>query len=166
MTLDIDTDNGGATDGSEDGNKNGRVDAGERNPLVSSDDLIILPLIITNFTVKKCNENVCLFWQTQNEINTNFIEIQKIEDGNSFIRVEDIFTKKQLLNQYYYEDVLKDIVVSSKIFYSLKQVDLYGQTKYSKILLITNSKDDLILVYPNPLNNQFSIHTNQKLTKV
>lgn len=36
--LDPDTDNGGVKDGDEDTNKNGRVDTGERNPLVAADD--------------------------------------------------------------------------------------------------------------------------------
>ncbi len=36
--LEADTDNGGVSDGTEDTNHNGRVDAGERNPLVASDD--------------------------------------------------------------------------------------------------------------------------------
>jgi hypothetical protein len=40
--LDPDTDNGGVKDGAEDGNRNGRVDAGERNPRNPADDLGIL----------------------------------------------------------------------------------------------------------------------------
>ena len=39
--LDSDTDNGGVSDGTEDTNHNGRVDAGERNPLNAADDLTV-----------------------------------------------------------------------------------------------------------------------------
>jgi MYXO-CTERM domain-containing protein len=41
--IDPDTDRGGLRDGTEDTNKNGRVDAGERNPLDPSDDRLPLP---------------------------------------------------------------------------------------------------------------------------
>ena len=60
-----DTDGGGVIDGLEDANRNGRVDAGEINPLLAADDppcSSATPPEVTGVRVRKASGSVSLTW--------------------------------------------------------------------------------------------------------
>jgi hypothetical protein len=65
--LDVDADHGGAPDGAEDRNVNGRVDAGETNPSIGSDDPACAaqpPAELTGLRLAKSGNDVVLTWSS------------------------------------------------------------------------------------------------------
>lgn len=95
-----------------------------------------LPVDILNFYCKVLNKQVELKWETGMEHNNNYFVIEKSMDGITF---SEIGKRPGAINSNSIKTYsFIDYNVSKKAFYRLKQVDINGNSKYSKVLVAKN----------------------------
>ena len=115
-----------------------------------------LPVSLISFTTQKQNNSSLLQWQTSNEINNNYFDIERSLNSKIF---SSIGTKQGLhndgINNYSFIDKapLKGIN-----YYRLKQVDKDGKYTYSGIASVEFLNDGSgFAVAPNPADNIINV---------
>jgi hypothetical protein len=161
-----DTDAGGAIDGREDINKNGRVDLGETNPNNGADDISVLSLNLLSFKVTECNKGICISWETSDEVNVKEIEIQKSYNSLNFLSVKNVEAKNNQKNNYLEIDTIINELKVRKIFYRLKQIDLDGKYKFSNVIPVIITNKNTSDIYPNPISDEFRVESSKKVIGV
>ncbi len=118
-----------------------------------------LPLTLLSFTAQKQIGSALLQWQTTNEINTFYFNIQRSADGLQFTNVGKVYTKGSRSNQnnYSYTDNVSGLQAGN-VYYRLQLVDKDGKISYSSIANIIISEDGAqIVIYPNPAHQFFFV---------
>jgi len=65
-------------------------------------------------------------------------------------------------NHYVFNDT--DLTTGENYLYRIEQVDYDGQSNYSKIITVrAGSSNDQWTIYPNPMQNQITIHSQKLL---
>lgn len=120
-----------------------------------------LPLTFLDFTVIKQNNTAQLNWETTNEVNTAYFNIQRSTDAISFNTVGKVTAKgvSSVNNNYNYADDLIH-VRGGKIFYRLEQADKDGKISYSKVVSIVVESNNKYVITPNPAKNFFTVSGN------
>jgi hypothetical protein len=127
---------------------------------------IPLPVELVTFSSETGNQGLVLTWHTASELNNDYFDIERSENGNMFYsigRVNGHGTKSDPTS-YTFTDMQPVAAVS---YYRLKQVDFDGTFEYSKV--ITGYADKLasrldLSVFPNPIvNQQVTLRGNQQL---
>lgn len=123
-----------------------------------------LPVSISSFSVVREKNNHVVQWQTANEINNAFFEIERSANGIQFSSIAQQQSKAVLGNsttllQYSIDDKNP---LSGINYYRLKQVDKDGKIMYSSIISIKNSQsaNASISLFPNPVKNKLNIQLN------
>src|SRR5690606_6194414 len=114
----------------------------------------VLPLVMLHFEAALQSNTVQLKWQTANEINTSYFNVQRSADSRNFTTVGIVKANNVSgINHYSYEDNSAGIF-SQKLYYRLQAIDIDASSKYSEIKVITigNAKSGIRL-YPNPVYN-------------
>jgi len=115
-----------------------------------------LPIELLNFTATILqNQYVYLQWQTSQEENSDYFDVERSINGTSFIKIDSIKaagTSNTLLS--YASTDSKPIKGIN--FYRLKQVDLDGRFSYSPISIVKFGTNVSPLVYPNPVSSVFT----------
>jgi hypothetical protein len=128
-------------------------------------DTTIVPVELVSFSASLVANVVTLNWSTATELNNHGFEIERstdkgnLPDGKAGWRTIGFREGKGTTSepqQYYYSDKLSDIV-SSELYYRLKQIDFNGSFKYFPNAFgieveITPSVFSLSQNYPNPFN--------------
>lgn len=120
---------------------------------------ITLPLTLLNFTASKQNQDVLLNWQTENEVNTAYSNIQRSIDGTNFNTVGKVTAKGSsvLQNNYNYADAIGGIQ-ASKLYYRLQQVDKDNKITYSNVAAVTiGSITTQLTITPNPASDYITV---------
>ena len=107
-------------------------------------------------------QGIQLEWQTTNEVNNNYFDVERSADGRSFKKVgnaisQPVSTKDSGLKTYRFTDAWAPEGLS---YYRLKQVDLDGTVDYSKILSVSlgeGADRKTITISPNPVQNKVKI---------
>jgi hypothetical protein len=104
-----------------------------------------------------CSENgIELNWSTASEFNSDYFEIQKSKDGNSWRTIQTQVAagiSSSLLN-YSFADFEK----SNGAYYRLNQVDINGDNKlYDPIFVDCEGNASNLTTYPNPSKDGFNI---------
>ncbi len=111
-----------------------------------------LPVGLFNFQGIRQNSNVLLKWNTANEINTSYYEVQRSSNGLEFEAIDNIksFGLTGSGNSY----SMLDNKAGSVNYYRLKIVDIDGKFSYSKIISINiPGLHQKIYVLNNPFVN-------------
>jgi hypothetical protein len=121
----------------------------------------ILPLSLIQFNGVKQNNFSVLGWQTANEQNIDYFELQRNStNGIDFLPVNRIpgINGNATTNTYTYSDDLSGIT-SPVVYYRLKIVDRGGHFKYSPVVVIKINGKDIFRVaaLPNPFGQQLNI---------
>ena len=135
----------------------------------TSDTSHVLPLTLLAFNVVKQGTTAQLAWQTANEVNTSYFDIQRSGDGTQFTTIGKTSAKGNngAKNTYSYSDDVSTIA-SGKLYYRLSMVDKDGAFSYSSIAYITiDNEPTQITVTPNPAHNYFVINksANAEMSK-
>ncbi len=128
-------------------------------------NLSILPLHIINFSVNHVAPNATIKWDVENELQTNYYEVEYSIDGNNFAAINKLDAKNS--NKASYTAVHNTANINSSIFYyRVKQVDKDGKYYYTQTAVIRVSKIQSFTAYPNPftsfVNCSFSSNINEK----
>ena len=115
-----------------------------------------LPVELISFTAtKQPDYSVLLKWQTANEINNAYFEIERSTDAHSFhavAKVNGAGTQSVKQSYQFTDDASADLFTTHQtLYYRLKQVDADGT--YSNSHIVSVSSDDHTApwnVYPNP----------------
>ncbi|MGI8951009.1 MAG: TolB family protein [Chitinophagaceae bacterium] len=121
----------------------------------------ILPLTLINFTAAYEGKTVNLAWQTTQEINSSYFDIERSIDGISFSKIGTIAAKgnnNSVTNYSFSDNALPYKNTQQQIVnYRLKIVDKDGQFTYSKIVSVCFTASSLVRIYPNPAKNILQI---------
>jgi len=113
---------------------------------------ISLPIILTHFSAITKKEHVQLGWTTSSEINNDFFNIERSENGMTFIPICKIAGAGNSTTslEYSFQDTEP---VEGTSFYRLKQTDFDGKHSYSEILRtsFTKNRKASVVMYPNPI---------------
>lgn len=117
----------------------------------------VLPVNLTGFSAQKNNSNVSLQWQTAAESNTINYTVQKSLDSRSFTEIGKLSAKGGQSNSYAFTDA-SGYSLTGKTYYRLKITDINGNYKYSPVVTIYPSDNDMSLsVFPNPAKDLITV---------
>lgn len=127
----------------------------------------VLPLRFISFTAKLCSDNnVCINWQTENEINVATFEILRSADGINFTAIGKVQAKNQPANNYNSEDNLLNSPNQSKWYYRIKQNDKDGKYTTSNVQKVELENTKTSTIYPNPVNEVLHITNIASISSV
>lgn len=127
----------------------------------------VLPLQLTSFTGTKKENKANLYWTTENETDLKNFIIERSTNSNKFIPVGSVEAKNLVQNNYQFCDDLSNLLSTTpNLYYRLKQVDKNGQFKYSNVIRIHLTKEIVIQVAPNPVNQSVSILSTEDIKKI
>lgn len=104
-----------------------------------------LPITLNSFTSEKTNNNsIVLQWETSMEVNNEYFEIQRSNNGRDFEVIGTVYgaVNSFVLISYQFED---RTATGPKVHYRLKQADLNGE--YSMSPVITQKLTDSSVRY-------------------
>ncbi|MFT4667754.1 MAG: hypothetical protein ACI9XB_004728 [Gammaproteobacteria bacterium] len=118
-----------------------------------------LPVELSFFKARLIdNKKVTLSWDTASEVNSDYFEVERSQDGKDFEAIIKTAAKGNLTLVNHYQEIDEEPLTGTS-YYRLKQVDQYGQFEYSKIAvvelippMVTN-----IRLYPNPAVYDFQL---------
>ncbi len=120
-----------------------------------------LPVTMVSFEATRNRNDVLLNWATAQETDNSHFEIERSYTGKNFESIGKVTGNgtSNTLHQYQYED--KDgMLLQTKAYYRLKQVDFDGKTTYTKTVTVSNQQKaakQTLQVQPNPFDQAFSI---------
>lgn len=121
-----------------------------------------LPLTLLNFSGVKQSGIVQLKWQTTNEINTSYYNVQRSTDALHFTTVGVVKSNNiSSINNYSYSDNVAGLSVET-FYYRLQEVDIDARSQYSQIVAIKmNNMKTGISIYPNPARSYINLNSNK-----
>lgn len=123
--------------------------------------LVGLPLNLLNFNGNNNGNDITLAWQTTNEYNHQYFELEKSADGRSFSTLTRAAAQggfSYLPFDYRFRDAAP---LRGANFYRLKMVSTTGAVKYSDIIkVIFGNSGKALLVSPNPALNEITVSTS------
>jgi hypothetical protein len=113
----------------------------------------VLPVLLTSFSASlEKNSSVILKWQTANEQNSDYFQIERSQDGQTFKSIDRVAAagNSALPRNYTFTDK-NPVGRQSKIVYRLKQVDKDQNYFYSEIVSVnlSSSKISMGTLAPN-----------------
>lgn len=117
----------------------------------------VLPITLLNFTATALDKLNQLNWQTAQENNSAYFDVERSTDGQHFTSLGTVGAKgnSSIVQTYSYSDVQP---LQGITYYRLKMVDKDGNFKYSTIKSL--SRNDVTFaasLYPNPTHNTASL---------
>jgi hypothetical protein len=117
-----------------------------------------LPVILNSFTVTCTNEEVLLKWQTAQEQNTAYFEIQSSLNGSSWSAVGRVAARGNSNTAIDYQ--YKDLPAGRK-YYRLRMVDNDEKFTYSPVQTVSCANNSWnITAYPNPASDRIELTIN------
>lgn len=120
----------------------------------------VLPVTLLHFVATLNNKNVTLQWQTTNETNTSYFEIQRSIDGNNFTTFATASAKggNSVLNNYEVNDDLF-FYNNTQVQYRIKMVDINSRFKYSPIqtIKVENQVKSNLKAWPLPFSSTLNV---------
>ncbi len=113
----------------------------------------LVPINLISFTGKEADKRVQLDWVTENEINSDYIVVEKSTDKftfNEITRMNSIGVNGG--NYQHFDNNPADIN-----YYRLKQVDVSGAFKYSNIVTVRFNEKLGFSLYPNPASSSLTV---------
>ena len=119
----------------------------------------LLPVELTKFTASRKGNSAFLLWETATELNANYYEIQRSNDGQIFKAMGQIKAHGTTLEPKHYQ--FMDAQPEKGIqYYRLKIVDNDNTYGYSPIRSVLFDKTLKVWVYPNPFTEKLIVETD------
>ncbi|MBW7890762.1 MAG: T9SS type A sorting domain-containing protein [Chitinophagaceae bacterium] len=109
---------------------------GSLSPFGIAEADIILPVNWISFSGKKEGSGVLLEWITSSENNNAYFDVERSDNGVSFVSIGRVFASRSTDNKengYHFTD---NQFLSGNSYYRLKQVDVDGKSSFSSIIKI------------------------------
>ena len=135
---------------------------------VTSTTQVVLPVNIVSFTGNINNKLVQLNWQTSQENNSSYFEVQRSSNGSNFEPISTVTAKGNIGTISTYQDKDDLFFYTGKVvYYRLKIVDTDGKYKFSKVLVIipnTASTVNTLKAWPLPFTAQLTAGYSSELS--
>ncbi|MFY8128388.1 MAG: LamG-like jellyroll fold domain-containing protein, partial [Chitinophagaceae bacterium] len=114
-----------------------------------------VPLKVIAFVATKKENNTFLKWITENEVNSNYTNVESSKNGLEWDVVGKVKNNNTASkHEYSFTHVLTNSYLSAPtLYYRLQQVDFDGKYSYSEVRTIKQTAKGELSIYPNPLNN-------------
>ncbi len=112
-----------------------------------------VPVTLTGFAAKETTKGIQLNWQTQQELNNAWFDVQHSQDGVRFNTIGRITGagNSAVVKNYQF---IHEGTAPGQQFYRLAQTDIDGKISYSSIVqLSTDKRHNTISISPNPVTN-------------
>lgn len=120
-----------------------------------------LPITLKSFTAKAAGSSVALNWETSSEINGDYFEVEKSDNGQTYYSIGKInaLGNTGIGKSYSFTDN-KPSYYEKPIFYRLKLVDKDNSYKYSDVASVKLKATGLNIVkaYPTIINTNSTIY--------
>ena len=116
----------------------------------------VLPITLSNLSVRNTNNQNQLSWTTETEKNGSLFEIEKSINGKSWAKLGEVASKGNTTRRENY--FFTDENPNPTNYYRLKMVDRDGSYEYSKIVSANNGKSVAVNLFPNPVQERLNIN--------
>lgn len=128
----------------------------------------LLPIELLTFSANWQDETyqtVLIKWQTEQEINNDYFEIERSTDAINFNSIRHVDGAGNSVERISYQETDTEPYQKGPSYYRLKQVDFDGTFSYSQIETL-NAPDglDIINLYPNPVRDALNFTLLSSLT--
>ena len=125
-----------------------------------TDNAFPLPVELVNFNAQLIgNREVSVTWSTLTEINNDYFEVQRSENGTDFVSFSTVDGAGNSQSTLDYS--ITDFSPYNNVtYYRLNQVDFDGSFSYSEIKAVAIDGFQSIYLFPNPTNNIIQVETN------
>lgn len=114
-----------------------------------------LPVVFTKFDAHCTNSGSVISWATESESNSNYYELERSIDGNSWTPVARIKASGTTSTAHTYQ---QSDVFSGTALYKIKQVDLDGHFTYTSIISSNCEFSNLgVVLYPVPARDLLNV---------
>lgn len=120
-----------------------------------SDQSITLPVDLVEFKATDNSDGrVLLKWITASELNSDYFEILRSEDGIDFYSIANVDAQGFSNEIFEYKYVDENAITNRNSYYRLKQLDIDGQYAFSDIETVQAQQFDnsYLNIFPNPAN--------------
>jgi hypothetical protein len=128
---------------------------GSKDPLrfkIISAAAASLPLIFQKVLAYLYNGNPIIEWEIENEESIEYYEIQRSEDGSSFLPIGKNNLNKDIITKYQFRD-LNPVIGNN--YYRISAKEKNGNVLYSKVVqLLMNRTAPEFNISPNPITNR------------
>lgn len=124
------------------------------------DDIVVVkeavtPLQLLQFTVAaNTNGKANIAWQTANEVNTAYFDIEQSANGQAFQTIGRISAATAAASTHHYSYTTEKVLTEGVHYFRLKMVDADGATTYSQAKKLVVSAAITLHTYPNPATHQ------------
>lgn len=127
-------------------------------------DPSVLPVELIRFDAKAVEKQVNLTWETATEVNSDYFELQRSEDGKKWEQIGMVYSagKSKNPNAYSFVDFKPQIGLN---YYRMKMVDRDKTFAYSSIKAVTVVGKEINL-FPNPVSNTLYIDSEVPTTEI
>jgi hypothetical protein len=114
-----------------------------------------LPLTLLSFTGREQNNSALLKWETTDELNVAWFNLERSTDGKAYTAIARIMANNSSAFKHYYE--YKDQLGEAPVYhYRLKITDTDGSFVHSKIVTIhTAAASGKLVLQPNPARDGY-----------
>jgi len=116
----------------------------------------VLPITLSNFSAICIQDYIKLNWSTQSEINNDYFEVERSENGLDFNSITRIDGNGTINVQQNYQYIDEQSLFGTS-YYRLKQVDFDGKVEYFNPIFLDCKKTNNFSIYPNPNNGSFVV---------
>lgn len=128
----------------------------------------ILAVKLLSFKPLKLINGVQLLWETSNELNHAWFEIERSTDAKVFTTIGKVVGSgnSNVNKSYTFYD---NTPISGTNYYRLKQIDYEGVFDYSPVVVVnynlaSNNFSESITIYPNPAADEVNILINKNIS--
>jgi hypothetical protein len=115
--------------------------------------LVVLPILLADFQGYQTGNTVKLVWTSENEVNSNYIMVEKSNDGTNWSELASQKAQGNSNVPTSYSEVDNNPYFGAN-YYRLKMVDLDGQATYSQVIVINFSSGTAVSLFPNPSSGE------------
>jgi hypothetical protein len=117
----------------------------------------ILPLTLVSFSGSQQNQEVILYWRTENEENINSFEIESGRNGNSDWQALGMIPSMAANAGGYSYTFIDHTKMNGDRYYRLKIFDRDGKYAYSKVLFITSGQKGTLSITPTLISSTMNV---------
>lgn len=119
---------------------------------------VILPVRLMNFNGSLQQHTARLFWQTSQETEGCYYELQRSTDGTRFVTIATVTGKGKEGTQDYTETDDLFLLNVRQVYYRIRMVEVNGHARYSQQILLTPAtRGSNLKAWPVPFQGQLQV---------
>jgi hypothetical protein len=118
--------------------------------------IVTLPIELIDFSLKQAGMSVQINWETGSELNNDYFTVEKSINGSSWSQIAKVkgAGTTNSANEY---NAFDDKPYTGISYYRIKQTDVNGDSKYTKVEKVEFKGTESILVYPQPAKDKLTL---------